>query len=179
MRRDLRQPVRDVLDERQRGLLELGLVAGLVRVEPLALVVLLELPQELEQIRGEGRGLGGAHLQKAKARASVRAGCERCCFRARGLRRIDPTGPARPTLPLRMERKPMTCRKLITGAAVLGLCLVVSGVSVAASGKAPRRTTIKVSQKLKIKPNRYIQDGLRWTKDVYKVRSVGTLHVNN
>ena len=74
----------------------------------------------------------------------------------------------------------MTFRKLIAGAGVAVLCLAVSGVAVAAAGKkAPTRTTIKVSQKLKIKPNRYIQDGLRWNKDVYKIRSGGTLHVVN
>jgi hypothetical protein len=74
----------------------------------------------------------------------------------------------------------MTCRKLIAGAAVVGLCLAVSGVAVAAARKAaPKRTTIKVSQSFKLKPNRYIQDGLRWNRDVYKVRSGGTLHVVN
>ena len=71
----------------------------------------------------------------------------------------------------------MTFRKLIAGAVVAGLCLTASGAAVAAAGKAPKRTTIKVSQSFKLKPNRYIQDGLRWNRDVYKVRSGGTLHV--
>ena len=31
----------------------------------------------------------------------------------------------------------------------------------------------------KVVVNRYIQDGLRWDKDVYKVKSGGTLHVVN
>ena len=73
----------------------------------------------------------------------------------------------------------MTCRKLIAGAAVAGLCLAVSGATVAAAGKAPKRTTIKVKHKVKLKPNRYIQDGLRWNHDVYKIRSGGTLHIVN
>jgi hypothetical protein len=30
-----------------------------------------------------------------------------------------------------------------------------------------------------MKPNRYIQDGLRWNRDVYRVRSRGTLHIVN
>jgi plastocyanin len=32
---------------------------------------------------------------------------------------------------------------------------------------------------LKIKPNRYIQDNLRWNKDVYRVKSGGTITVVN
>jgi hypothetical protein len=73
----------------------------------------------------------------------------------------------------------MTYRKLIAGIAGLSLALGATGVATAAGGKAPKKTTIKVSQKIKVKPNRYIQDGLRWNKDVYRVRSGGTLHVVN
>jgi hypothetical protein len=73
----------------------------------------------------------------------------------------------------------MTYRKLIAGIAGISLALGATGIATAAGGKAPKRTTIKVSQKLKMKPNRYIQDGLRWNKDVYRVRSGGTLHVVN
>ena len=41
-------------------------------------------------------------------------------------------------------------------------------------------TTIKaVTVPPKMVPNRYIQDGLRWDKDVYKVASGGTIHVVN
>jgi plastocyanin len=72
----------------------------------------------------------------------------------------------------------MSHRKLISGVAALSLVLGGSGVALAAKGSAaPSKVTIKVSQKLKMKPNRYIQDGLRWDKDVYKVRSGGTLHI--
>jgi len=74
----------------------------------------------------------------------------------------------------------MSRNKLIAGAVTLSVALGVSGVAVAAKGgSAPAKATIKVSQKLKMKPNRYIQDGLRWNKDVYHVRSGGTLHIVN
>ena len=73
----------------------------------------------------------------------------------------------------------MTLRKLMAGAAVAVLCLAVSGAAVAAGKKAPTRTTIKAVAKNKFKPNRYVQDGLRWNRDVYKVRSGGTLHIVN
>jgi hypothetical protein len=71
-------------------------------------------------------------------------------------------------------------RRLVAGAVTLSVVLGASGVAVAAkSGAAPSKVTIKVSQKIKMKPNRYIQDGLRWNKDVYRVKSGGTLHVVN
>jgi hypothetical protein len=74
----------------------------------------------------------------------------------------------------------MRNKKLIAGAVTLTAALGVSGVAVAAkTGAAPAKTTIKVSQKVKMKPNRYIQDGLRWDKDVYHVRSGGTLKIVN
>src|SRR4051812_31634944 len=72
----------------------------------------------------------------------------------------------------------MTYRKLAAAIAVLGLMLGAT-TATASAAKAPKRATIKVSQKIKVKPNRYIQDGLRWNKDVYRVRSGGTLHVVN
>jgi hypothetical protein len=73
----------------------------------------------------------------------------------------------------------MPYRKAIAGMAVLALSLgAATGVS-AATKKPPKRATIKVSQTFKMKPNRYIQDGLRWNRDVYRVRSRGTLHIVN
>src|ERR687887_342824 len=73
----------------------------------------------------------------------------------------------------------MPYRKVIFGLVVLVLGLgVATGVS-AAGKKPPKRATIKVTHKIKVKPNRWIQDGLRWNKDVYHVRSGGTLHVVN
>jgi hypothetical protein len=72
-------------------------------------------------------------------------------------------------------------RKLAGGfAAVTLAALVTAGVTGVADGAgAPSKTTIKVSTSTKIKPNRWIQDGLRWDKDVYRVRSGGTLKVVN
>jgi plastocyanin len=67
----------------------------------------------------------------------------------------------------------MKNRRLAAG--VAGLCLVVgvTGVAVAAT---PSSTTVKETQTLKLVPNRYIQDGLRFNKDVYKVKSGGTVN---
>jgi hypothetical protein len=70
-------------------------------------------------------------------------------------------------------------RKLAAGA--LALCLVAggSGAALAAThaAKVPTRTTIKESGGTAMKPNRFIEDKLRWNKDVYRVRHGGTLHV--
>src|SRR4051794_19566304 len=73
----------------------------------------------------------------------------------------------------------MNNRRIAAG--VAGLCLAVgaSGVAVAATGAAPKNLTIKEAQTFKAVPNRYIQDGLRWDKDVYKVKSGGTITVVN
>jgi hypothetical protein len=73
----------------------------------------------------------------------------------------------------------MPYRKLLTGAAVLVVGLAVTATGVTAASRPPKRTTIKVTHKVVMKPNRYILDGLRWNKDVYHVRSGGTLHVVN
>ena len=73
----------------------------------------------------------------------------------------------------------MKRRHLMAFAAVVALWLGATGAAVGAAGRAPAKTTIKVSQKVKMKPNRYVQDGLRWDRDVYTVRSGGTLHVVN
>ena len=70
-------------------------------------------------------------------------------------------------------------RKLVVGwigVAALG-AVGVSGAS--AGAPAPLQTTIKETQTSVMKPNRYIQDGLRWDKDVYHVKSGGTLHIVN
>jgi hypothetical protein len=72
----------------------------------------------------------------------------------------------------------MTSRRLLAAATTLTLVAGVTTIASAASS-APNKATIKVSQKLLMKPNRYIQDGLRWDKDVYRVKSGGTLHVVN
>jgi plastocyanin len=74
----------------------------------------------------------------------------------------------------------MNNRKLAVG--VAGLCLAVgmSGVAVAANTAAvPKTLTIKQSTSFKFVPNRFIQDGLRWNKDSYTVKSGGTITVVN
>jgi hypothetical protein len=74
----------------------------------------------------------------------------------------------------------MNNRKLAAGAAGLCLALGVSGVAVAANTAAvPKKVTIEQSQSFKFVPNRYVKDGLRWKKDVYTVKSGGTLHLVN
>src|SRR3954465_3228236 len=70
--------------------------------------------------------------------------------------------------------------KLVAGVAGLCLAVGVSGVAVAANTAAVSKSiTIKQKQSFKVVPNRYIQDGLRWDKDVYKVKSGGTVTVVN
>jgi hypothetical protein len=65
------------------------------------------------------------------------------------------------------------------------VCLIAVGVAVAmysvgvAGAAAPSKTVVKVTSKISIKPNRYIQDGLRWNRDVYTVKSGGTVRVIN
>jgi len=72
----------------------------------------------------------------------------------------------------------MTHRKLI--AAVAMVALAAGGTSAALAAGTPSKATIKaVSPPAKVKVNRWIQDNLRWNKDVYQVRSGGTLHIVN
>jgi plastocyanin len=74
----------------------------------------------------------------------------------------------------------MKNRKLAAGVAGLCLAVGVSGVAVAANSAAvPSKITIKEKGGVEIKPNRYIKDLLRWDKDVYQVKSGGTIHVVN
>lgn len=71
-------------------------------------------------------------------------------------------------------------RKLIVGIAALGLVASGSAVAVAATDDlAPKHTTINAVTSIKIKINRYIQDGTRWQHDVYTVRSHGTITIVN
>jgi hypothetical protein len=81
-----------------------------------------------------------------------------------------------PDRPVGKDR--MTVRKLI--AVSVGLLVALFAVSgAAAAAKAPKRVTIKSKASISFKPNRYLQDNLRWNRDVYVVRSGGTLHVVN
>jgi hypothetical protein len=74
----------------------------------------------------------------------------------------------------------MTQRKvLLLVVAVVAAGVVVTG-AIAGRSASGNVTTIKAVTSLpKVKVNRYIQDGLRWDKDVYTVKSGGTLHVVN
>jgi hypothetical protein len=60
-------------------------------------------------------------------------------------------------------------------------CVVVAGGSAAAmaSGSAPKHTTINAVTSTVVKINRFIQDGTRWKKDVYDVKSGGTITIVN
>jgi uncharacterized cupredoxin-like copper-binding protein len=69
-------------------------------------------------------------------------------------------------------------RKLIAGVAGLSVAaaLAVGAVgSAGAAGTAPSTVTVKEKWSVKMVPNRYIQDGMRFDRDVYNVKSGGTL----
>ena len=75
----------------------------------------------------------------------------------------------------------MISRKLFIWAtlAVVTAAVVTTG-AVAGRNASTSTTTIKaVTMPPKMVANRYIQDGLRWDKDVYTVPSGGTLHIVN
>jgi hypothetical protein len=74
----------------------------------------------------------------------------------------------------------MLSRKLLYWAAAgYAVVAVVAGVA-AAGHRAGNVTTIKaVAPPPKVEINRYIQSTLRWNKDVYTVKSGGTLHIVN
>lgn len=71
----------------------------------------------------------------------------------------------------------MTVRKIVAG--VAGTAVLAAGVTGVATAqkapKAPSKVTVKEAYSLKMKPNRYIQDGMRWNKDVYTIKKGGTL----
>jgi hypothetical protein len=75
----------------------------------------------------------------------------------------------------------MHLRKLILWSALgcTGLA-IVAGAAFAAHRTTASVTTIKaVAPPAKFQVNRFVEDTLRWDKDVYKVPSGGTLHVVN
>jgi hypothetical protein len=72
----------------------------------------------------------------------------------------------------------MSHRRLLAGVATFGLVAGGSAAAMAA-GSAPKHTTINAVTSLKVKINRYIQDGTRWQHDVYDVSSGGTITVVN
>jgi uncharacterized cupredoxin-like copper-binding protein len=75
----------------------------------------------------------------------------------------------------------MGSRRSLVITAVICLAAVAAGTALAGQSKTSANvTTIKaVTSVPKMKVNRYIQDGLRWDKDVYTVKSGGTLHIVN
>jgi hypothetical protein len=75
----------------------------------------------------------------------------------------------------------MHSRKLLfwaaAGYAALAVC---AGVATAGHHSGSSVTTIKaISTPPKIEINRFVQDTLRWNRDVYTVKSGGTLHIVN
>ena len=73
----------------------------------------------------------------------------------------------------------MRLRKVAIGATGLSVVVAaawIGGVGAAgAAGTVPSRVVVKEKQTLRIKPNRYLQDGLRFDRDVYTVKSGGTV----
>jgi uncharacterized cupredoxin-like copper-binding protein len=66
--------------------------------------------------------------------------------------------------------------KLAVGVAGLALIAAGAGGAVAAkTPKVPKTAVVKQKYSLVLKPNRYIQDGMRFDKDTYTVKSGGTL----
>jgi len=71
-------------------------------------------------------------------------------------------------------------KKFVVGAMALALTASGTGAALAAKkGPPPSHATVNAVQKVQFKVNRYVKDALRWQKDVYQVRSGGTLHIVN
>jgi hypothetical protein len=71
-------------------------------------------------------------------------------------------------------------KKVVIGA--MALCLTASGAGAALAAKngpPPNHASITAVQKVQFKVNRYVKDALRWNKDVYQVKSGGTLTITN
>jgi hypothetical protein len=71
-------------------------------------------------------------------------------------------------------------KKVVIGA--MALCLTASGAGAALAAKGgppPSHAAINAVQKVQFKVNRYVKDSLRWQKDVYQVKSGGTLTITN
>jgi hypothetical protein len=71
-------------------------------------------------------------------------------------------------------------RKFVVGAMALALSASGTGAALAAKqGPAPTHANVNAVQKVQFKVNRYVKDALRWQKDVYQIKSGGTLHIVN
>jgi hypothetical protein len=74
----------------------------------------------------------------------------------------------------------MTPRKLIVVAVAAVIAGTAAGGALAGHSAATATTTIRaITKPIVIVPNRYVQDNLRWDKDVYTVTSGGTIRVVN
>ena len=70
----------------------------------------------------------------------------------------------------------MTHRKMIAGIAGLAVAAGGTGVAVAATGAAaPKNVVVDQKGGFKVVPNKYVQDMLRFNKDVYTVKSGGSV----
>jgi plastocyanin len=72
----------------------------------------------------------------------------------------------------------MRHRKFTVGAVGVSLsaAVAIGAVGVAgAKSNAPSKAVVKQSSSVKIVPNRYIQEGMRFDRDVYNVKSGGTV----
>ena len=71
-------------------------------------------------------------------------------------------------------------RKLLVAIMAIGLIGSGTGAAVVlAKGTPSSHAKINAVQKLSFKVNRYVKDALRWQKDVYQVRSGGTITITN
>ena len=69
----------------------------------------------------------------------------------------------------------MTHRRIAAGIAGVAVIAVGGFAAVGASGQAPDTAVVKQKFSLEMKPNRYVKDNMRFDKDVYTVKSGGTL----
>src|SRR3954451_9527607 len=70
-------------------------------------------------------------------------------------------------------------RKFLVGALALAITASGTGAAVAAKKAAATHATVNAVSKVQYKVNPFVKDGLRWQKDVYQVKSGGTLHIVN
>jgi hypothetical protein len=69
--------------------------------------------------------------------------------------------------------------KTLAGLGAISLLAYGAAAAPAAKAPAPKKATINVVTKLQVKVNRFVKDSLRWQKDVYQVKSGGTVKVVN
>lgn len=75
----------------------------------------------------------------------------------------------------------MLKHKLAVAAGTVGLIVGGSTAAVAATGHSAssNHVTVVAVASMKVKINRYVQDGMRWNRDVYTVKSGGTVTIIN